>query len=85
MLTNELSSEFTAAPGGVMTDEVGVITGDLELRTRCGQDGTVTVEVRYAGADEWYRLSAADARLNDPRDHAVLHRSLLGVLHRPQG
>ncbi|MCP2262085.1 hypothetical protein LX15_005817 [Streptoalloteichus tenebrarius] len=85
MLTNELSSKFTAAPGGVMTDEVGVITGDLELRTRCDRAGAVTVEVRYAGADEWYRLSAADVRLHDPRDHAALHQSLLGVLHRPQG
>ena len=26
-------SDLTAGPGGVMTDEVGVVTGDLTLRT----------------------------------------------------
>jgi len=31
----ELSSTLTAPPGGVMTGEVGVITGELELRTVC--------------------------------------------------
>ncbi len=46
---SELSSLLTAAPGGVMTDEVGVITGELELRTTRDRDGTLAVEVRYAG------------------------------------
>ncbi|HEY8374186.1 MAG TPA: hypothetical protein VIL00_15725 [Pseudonocardiaceae bacterium] len=81
----ELTTTFTAGPGGVWTDEVGVITGELELRTRCGRDGRVTVEVRYAEAEEWYRVSAADAQLVDPADHAPLHRSLIGLLHRPLG
>ncbi|WP_190820191.1 hypothetical protein [Saccharopolyspora pogona] len=77
-----LRSEVTAPPGGVMTDEVGVITGDLELATEC-TDGDVTVWVRYAGAAEWYRLSAADCHLHDPRDHGALHTALVAVLHRP--
>ena len=79
-----LTSLFKAGPGGVMTDDVGVITGDLELRTTL-TDNAVAVEVRYAGADEWYRLSAADCRLADPRDHEPVHHALLGVLNRPEG
>jgi hypothetical protein len=76
-----LRSVFTAPPGGVMTDEVGVITGDLELATeRIGDE--VRVWVRYAGADEWYRISAADCRLHDARDHQPLHSALLAALHR---
>jgi hypothetical protein len=75
-------SAMTAPPGGVMTDEVGVITGDLELATECA-DGDVTVWVRYAGAAEWYRLSAADCHLYDPRDHDALHTALVAVLNRP--
>ena len=51
-----LTSLFKAGPGGVMTDDVGVVTGDLELRTTLADDGALTVEVRYEGADEWYRL-----------------------------
>jgi hypothetical protein len=81
----ELSSTFTAAPGGVMTDEVGVITGQLELRTNCTPTGQVSVEVRYAGAEEWYRVSAADVVLRDLADHRPVHQALLGVLHRPEG
>ena len=38
--------------------------------------------VRYAGADEWYRISAADCRLHDARDHQPLHSALLAALHR---
>lgn len=81
----ELCSVFTAPPGGVMTDEVGVITGELELRTRVASHGRVTVEVRYAEADEWYRIGAAEVVLHDPADHQPLHHALLGVLHRPEG
>ena len=79
-----LTSLFKAGPGGVMTDDVGVITGDLELRTTL-TDGAVTVEVRYEGADEWYRLSASDCRLVDDKDLEALHHALLGVLNRPEG
>ncbi|GAB2677555.1 hypothetical protein GCM10027271_43030 [Saccharopolyspora gloriosae] len=80
-----LSSEIVAPPGGVMTDEVGVITGDLELRTTCTPDGSLTVEVRYAGADEWYRIPTAEVQLHDPADHKAAHHILTGVLHRPEG
>ena len=32
-MTDERTSDLVARPGGVMTDEVGAITGDLTLRT----------------------------------------------------
>jgi hypothetical protein len=38
-----------------MTDEVGVITGELELRTRLASNGSVCVEVRYAEAEPTQR------------------------------
>jgi hypothetical protein len=46
----ELSVTLTALPGGVLTDEVGVITGELEQCTVCADDGSVRVRVRYAAA-----------------------------------
>lgn len=76
-----LRSVLTAPPGGIMTDEVGVITGDLEIATRY-DGGDVTVWLRYAGADEWYRIAAADCHLHDERDHRSLHSALAAVLHR---
>jgi hypothetical protein len=82
---SEYCSPFTAGPGGVMTEEVGVVTGDLELRTVCGADGVVTTKVRYAGALDWYRLRGGSCRLADDRDHAAVHSLLVGVLNRPGG
>jgi hypothetical protein len=81
----EYTTPFVAGPGGVMTDDVGVITGELELRTTLEPGGVLLVRVRYAGAKEWYRVRAAEAKLHDERDHRALHTSLLGILHRPTG
>ncbi|SDC87981.1 hypothetical protein [Actinokineospora iranica] len=81
---SEFSSPFSAGPG-VMTEEVGVITGELELRSVSSGDGVVTVKVRYAGADEWYRLRGGQCKLADDADHAAVHSLLVGVLNRPGG
>ena len=69
-----------------MTDEVGVVTGALELRTRCASDGALVVDVRYDGALDWYVVTGtAGIRLADTADHESVHRLLTGVLHRPEG
>ncbi|TDC26743.1 hypothetical protein E1265_03455 [Streptomyces sp. 8K308] len=75
---------FTAPRGGVMTREVGVITGELELHTGAAEDGTLTMRIRYAGAAEWYTVDGGPYRLHDPRDHEVLHEIVVNLLHRPQ-
>jgi hypothetical protein len=75
------SSTFTATHG-VMTTEVGVISGDLELRTTCDDGGALTLAITYVGAQEWYTLPGKDYRLHDPRDHDVVHRMLATVLER---
>ena len=82
----ELRSPITAPPGGVMTDEVGVVTGALELRTRCADDGALVVDVAYQGALDWYVVTGTAAtRLADVTDHEPVHRLLAGVLSRPDG
>lgn len=82
----ERTSALAAPPGGVMTDEVGVVTGDLELRTAVDDAGTVDVHVRYTGALDWYRVTGtAGVRLAGPEDHDAVHTLLLGVLDRPEG
>ena len=43
-------STFTSTTGGVMTEEAGALTGELELLCR-PETGDLRVEVRYAGAD----------------------------------
>ena len=79
----ELVTTFHATPDGVMTDEVGVITGDLELRTTVESDGTLRLAVRYTGAAESYTLTGSGARLHDPRDAQAVHTILTRQLRRP--
>ena len=79
------TTDFTPGPGGVMTDEVGVITGELTLRTELTDDGTLTLRVQYKDADEWYTVSGGEARFPSPVDPAVaetLHDLLVKVLTR---
>ena len=78
------TTDITAGPGGVMTDEVGVITGDLTLRTEYA-DGTVTVRVQYKEADEWYTVTGAKTRLKDEADADAVHTIVVGILNRPEG
>ena len=51
------TTDVTAGPGGVMTDEVGVVTGDLTVRTEADDDGSVRSMVAYQGALDWYMIT----------------------------
>ncbi|MFJ9590721.1 hypothetical protein [Streptomyces acidicola] len=74
--------QVTAGPGGVMTDDVGVITGDLTVSTTLDDDGrTARVAVQYTGADEWYTLSKTPA-LKASEGLAAYHRDILGRIRR---
>jgi len=78
------TTDIVAGQGGVMTDEVGVVTGDLTLRTEVdGYD--VTVRVQYKDADEWYTVTGAKAPLHDPKDAEAIHAVVVGILNRPEG
>ncbi|MFK0288438.1 hypothetical protein ACIQVL_49385 [Streptomyces sp. NPDC090499] len=69
--------EVTAGPGGVMTDDVGVITGDLTVAVHLSDDGhSAHATVQYTGADEWYTLTGSPAPIPDG-DLAGYHHSLL--------
>lgn len=71
-----LTSHVKAGPGGVMTDEVGVITGDVSLTTEAGPDGTVQVRIQYTGADEWYTVTGSPAPL-PPGGLAAFHERVV--------
>ncbi len=81
----ERVTDITAGPGGVMTDEVGVVTGELTLRTERYADGEVVVRVQYREADEWYTVTGGRARLADPADLDAVHAIASGLLDRPHG
>lgn len=78
---NTISSVFTATHG-VMTAEVGVISGELELRTTADKQGNLSLAITYVDAEEWYTLPGDGYQLYDARDHDVIHRLLISVLER---
>ena len=82
--THSKSSDITAGPGGVMTTEVGVITGELTLRTEYAA-GKVTVHVQYKDADEWYVVTGGKAKLADVAELDAIHSIVVGLLNRPEG
>ncbi|WP_426794205.1 hypothetical protein [Streptomyces sp. YGL11-2] len=71
-----ISDEVTAGPGGAMTVQVGVITGDLTVTTTDQGDGTARVGIRYTGADEGYDLEGSPVPI-PPRGLRFLHRAVL--------
>ena len=79
-----LVTDIIAGPGGVMTDEVGVITGDLTVRTEYA-DGRVTVRVQYKDAAEWYAVTGGSAPLADEACLEAVHTIVVGLLNRPSG
>ena len=83
-MADRRTADITAGPGGVMTDEVGVVTGDLTLRTEVdGND--VVVRVQYKDAAEWYTVSGAKATVKDPADADAIHAVATALLNRPAG
>ncbi|MYS20212.1 hypothetical protein GA0115240_11775 [Streptomyces sp. DvalAA-14] len=55
-----LTDQVHAGPGGAMTVEAGVITGDLTVTTtNLGTHAEITIQ--YTGADEWYHLQGSPA------------------------
>ena len=77
-------ADITAGPGGVMTDEVGVVTGELTLRTEYA-DGQITLSVQYQDADEWYAVTGGRAPLADPAGLDAVHTIAVALLNRPEG
>jgi hypothetical protein len=82
--TMSRTTDITPGPGGVMTDEVGVVTGPLTLRTEVsGRE--VTLRVQYKDAEEWYAVTGGRATLRDLADLDAVHSIAVGLLHRPEG
>jgi hypothetical protein len=79
------TTDVVAPPGGVMTDEVGVITGDLTLQSELDESNNVVLRVQYKDAAEWYTVTGGRTTLKDPADLDAVHTIAAAVLHRPQG
>ena len=83
-MAEQRTSDVTPGPGGVMTDEVGVVTGELTVKTESDGAGGYTVTVQYKDADEWYTMSDVKTLLANATDIDAAHATVLErVAHPP--
>ena len=76
------TTDIVGGQGGVMTDDVGVVTGELTLRSELS-GLTVTLRVQYKEAEEWYDVTGGRTTLTDPADLDAVHSLAVGLLNRP--
>ena len=84
LMAERRSTDIVNNAGGVMTDEVGVITGELTLVSELTDD-TVLLRVQYKEADEWYTVTNGSCRLKDTADLDAAHQLAVGLLDREAG
>jgi hypothetical protein len=80
---NERRSIISSTVGGLMTDEVGAVTGDLEIATRLLDPGLLGVYVRYVGAEEWYTVTGSPVSVDELSSLDELHDRVMKYLTTP--
>ncbi|KPI06780.1 hypothetical protein OV450_3652 [Actinobacteria bacterium OV450] len=70
--------DVLAGPGGAMTDEVGVVTGPLTVRTTAVAGGLARIDVQYKDAEEWYALTGSPVPHHG--DPAAVHAAALAAV-----
>ncbi|MFI8828710.1 hypothetical protein [Streptomyces sp. NPDC053431] len=65
--------------GGVLTDEVGVLTGDLTVHTTY-IDGEARVAVQYSGASDWFTMSGSPVPCGSEEDSRDLHDAVVAAV-----
>jgi hypothetical protein len=79
---DERCSIISSTAGGVMTDEAGAVTGDLEIATRLDAEN-LYVSVRYSGAEEWYTVTGSPVSLGERFSLTDLHERVVSYLTTP--
>lgn len=82
---DEIITGFPSTMGGVLTREVGAVTGELILTTRTvpGKD-LVEVLVSYVGSDDLYTVAGSPLPLSG-RGHEKVHWDAIEKLQTPVG
>ncbi|MER7315197.1 MULTISPECIES: hypothetical protein [Streptomyces] len=65
-----------AGTGGVRTEEVGVVKGDLTVHTTWS-NGQAEVAVQYSGASEWYTMAGSPVRCPSEEASRSFHQSVV--------
>ncbi|MFB7556641.1 hypothetical protein [Streptomyces brevispora] len=62
--------------GGVLTEEVGPLSGDLTVHTTWADD-TAQITVQYTGAADWFTMSGSPVPCCSEEDSRALHEAVV--------
>ncbi|AVZ76866.1 hypothetical protein SLUN_36485 [Streptomyces lunaelactis] len=65
-----------AGAGGVLTEEVGVIKGDLTVHTTWS-DGEAQIAVQFSGSSDWFTLTGSPVPCPSEEASRTLHQSVV--------
>lgn len=65
-----------AGTGGVRTEEVGVVSGDLTVHTTW-TERQAEVAVQYSGASDWFTLAGSPVPCRSEEESRSLHQSVV--------
>jgi hypothetical protein len=68
-----------AGAGGVRTDELGVISGDLTVHTTWS-GGQAQIAVQYSGASEWFTLTGSPVPCPSEEASRTLHQAVVDAV-----
>lgn len=70
--------------GGVLTEEAGILTGDLSVHTTWA-DGEARVAVQYSGASDWFTMSGSPTPCPSEADSRALHDAVVAAVRAGAG
>ncbi|MFD4139305.1 MULTISPECIES: hypothetical protein [unclassified Streptomyces] len=70
--------------GGVRTDEVGVLSGDLTVHTTW-VDGTAEITVQYTGAADWFTMAGSPVQCPSEEASRALHEQVVQAVRDGSG
>ncbi|WP_328315917.1 hypothetical protein [Streptomyces sp. NBC_00388] len=78
------TSGIFAGPGGVRTEEIGVLTGDLTVHTTWWED-QVSFAVQYSGSSDWFTLVGSPVPCGSERASRELHQIVVEAVRTGGG
>jgi hypothetical protein len=70
------TNKLIAGPGGVPTEEAGVLKGEINVHTTW-VDGEAVVSVQYFGDTDWYTLAGSPVPCVSEQDSRELHQRVV--------
>ncbi|MEV6396230.1 hypothetical protein AB0M39_15880 [Streptomyces sp. NPDC051907] len=73
-----------AGAGGVLTEDIGVIHGDLTVHTTW-TEGEAQVAVQYSGAADWFVLAGSPVPCPSEEASRTLHQNIVEAMRDESG